>query len=175
MITSMVFTFVGVDKPGLIEEVSNTVSQHGGNWLESRMSQLAGQFAGIARIHIDSERREALSRALQALTDTGLQVVVAPQVDGANSQQRQLQLSLLGNDRPGILNELSRALATQHINVCEMNTRLTSAPMTADLLFEATATIEVPDGVDLAQLNDQLEHIANQLTVDISLEEADAT
>ena len=57
MSTSIVFTFIGNDKPGLVGKLSNTVSENGGNWLESRMSQLAGHFAGIARIQISNDKR----------------------------------------------------------------------------------------------------------------------
>lgn len=171
LITSMVFTFIGVDKPGLIEDVSNTVSQHGGNWLESRMSQLAGQFAGIARIEVNRDSAETLRRALEGLGDRGLRVIVAEQIERREPHHNLFQLSLLGNDRPGIIRELTQAMAQQQINVGEMNTRLTSAPMTAESLFEATATIEVPSGIDLAALSDQLDEIANQLTVEIAIEE----
>ena len=81
-----------------------------------------------------------------------------------------LQLQLLGNDRPGIIKELASALAALQVNVVEMNTNVTSAPMTADPLFQASASIQVPATVDLEDLSDKLDDIANQLSVDINLE-----
>ena len=76
----------------------------------------------------------------------------------------------MGNDRPGIVKELSSALASLHVNVMEMNTNVTSAPMSADPLFEATASIQIPASVDILDLSDRLDDIGNQLDVIINLD-----
>ncbi|WP_339339194.1 ACT domain-containing protein [uncultured Oceanicoccus sp.] len=171
MSTSIVFTFIGNDKPGLVEKLSNTVSEQGGNWLESRMSQLAGYFAGIARIQISNDKADQLRAALNALSGEDLSINLEDRaIDDNTSDYTNIKLSLLGNDRPGIVKELSSALAALQINVCEMNTNVTSAPMTAESLFAASAEIQAPITLDLAQLTDRLDEIANQLDVDIRLE-----
>jgi glycine cleavage system regulatory protein len=173
MPTSLVFTFIAADKPGLVERLAHTVSQHGGNWLESRMSQLAGQFAGIVQIAVDAQRRADLRAALLDLAGIGLTIVVADDTAAAAEiAQRHLRLSIIGNDRPGIVLEVASALAKRHINVLEMDTSITSAPMTAEPLFEAIAEIEVPQALNLSELNEQLDDIAETLTVDIALEES---
>jgi glycine cleavage system regulatory protein len=169
----MVFTFIGADKPGLIDKLAQTVSRCGGNWLESRMSELAGQFAGIVEVAIAESQEPQLRSALLALASDGLTVVVADrQAALDDSGYRRLRLSIIGNDRPGIVREVANALATRQINVREMDTSITSAPMTADPLFEAVAEIQVPQSLDLAELNDVLDEIAELLTVDIDLEES---
>ena len=84
---------------------------------------------------------------------------------------RQMQLSIVGNDRPGIVREVASALAGHRINVREMNTAVTSAPMSGDALFTATAKIDVPLGLNMAELQDQLNAIADALTIDIDLDE----
>ena len=170
---SLVFTFIGADKPGLIQRLSHTVSQHGGNWLESRMSQLAGQFAGIVQVAVDERHAGELRDALYGLAGEGLTIVVtADQSTRKESDCRRLRLSIIGNDRPGIVREVAAALAQRHINVNEMDTSITSAPMSGDPLFEAVAEIEVPKSLDIAELNTQLDAIADALTVDIDLEES---
>jgi glycine cleavage system regulatory protein len=169
--TSIVFTFIGADKPGLVERLSNTVAAHDGNWLESRMSQLAGQFAGITRVAITNDKADALRRALMNLSGDELTVVVQQgEAASADSASRTQQISILGNDRPGIVKEVSAALAAHHINVCEMASNITSAPMTADPLFEASVTIQAPASFDIDQLSDELDDIANELAIDISLD-----
>lgn len=171
MTTSIVFSFIGADKPGLVEQLSNTVSEYGGNWLESRMSQLAGYFTGIVRVQVVSSQHEALCQALQTLSSSELTVSIQQDNSSDSQPQRLLKLNLLGNDRPGIILELSSALAALHINVCEMDTNVTSAPMTAEPLFEAIAEIQVPAELDMHSLHERLEEIANELSVDINLEE----
>ena len=169
----MVFTFVGADKPGLVEKLSQTVATHGGNWLESRMSELAGQFAGIVKVEVGKDQAAALRTALLALCEPQFSVVVAESASESHAGNfRQLRLTIVGNDRPGIMREVSHALAARNISVSEMDTSITSAPMSGDLLFEAVARIQVPQALDLDELNAQLDTIANALTVHIDLEQS---
>lgn len=173
MTLPLVFTFVGADRPGLVEQLSATVAAHGGNWLESRMSELAGQFAGIVKVDVPTAQAQSLRAALLALSEHNLSVVVAQsQGDATPGAVRQLRLTILGNDRPGIMREVSHALAKRGISVSEMDTSITSAPMSGDPLFEAIARIQVPKTLDMDELNTQLDAIADALTVQIDLEES---
>ena len=63
----LVMTIIGPDRTGLVESVARVVAEHGGNWLESRMCRLGGEFAGILRIEIPAEKKSALLDALQKL------------------------------------------------------------------------------------------------------------
>ena len=169
----MVFTFVGADQPGLVETLSRTVAAQGGNWLESRMSELAGQFAGIVKVEVAPHQATALRAALLALSNQQLSVLVAPGPGAPHTPAlRTLRLSILGNDRPAIVREVAQALAARHINVREMDTSIRSAPMSGAPLFEAVARIQVPNTLDLAELRTQLDKIADALTVDIDLQES---
>src|SRR5512147_140185 len=97
----LVMTIIGRDRTGLVESVARLVAEHGGNWLESRMCRLGGEFAGILRIHVPSDRRAALEQALVKLP--GLTVVVKPDESAAALPESRLAtLELVGNDRPGI-------------------------------------------------------------------------
>ena len=174
MTTTMVFTFVGADKPGLVEQLAQTVGKHGGNWLESRMSELAGQFAGIVQVAVSEAQQPALRAALSALSGHDLTIIVAVAgTSGVGTDDcRNLRLSIIGNDRPGIVREVATALAARRINVREMETSISSAPMSGAPMFEAVVRIQVPRALDLAELNSQLDVIANALTLDIDLEES---
>lgn len=173
MTQTLVFTFVGADQPGLVERLSATVTAHAGNWLESRMSALAGQFAGIVQVEVPDAQAHALRAALLALSAQQLSVVVVAETGQAAETQpmRHLRLTILGHDRPGIMREVSHALAARHINVAEMDTSITSAPMSGDPLFQAVARIDVPKALDVDELNAQLDAIGDALTVQIDLEE----
>lgn len=172
MSTGIVFTVVGDDKPGLVDKLAQTVAANGGNWLESRMSELAGLFAGIVQVSVSAAQLPGLQTALEALSSDGLKVVVAVgKGAGAANSVRQMQLRFVGNDRPGIVREVASALAKHHINVLEMNTTITSAPMSGDALFTALARIDVPMALNMADLQDQLTAISDALTIDIDLEE----
>jgi glycine cleavage system regulatory protein len=169
--SSLVFTFLGQDRPGLVERLADIVSDHQGNWLESRMTQLAGQFAGIARVAVAEDNIDELSNALNSLNIEGLTIHIQP---GANPTARTVnntlcKLHILGNDRPGIVREVSRALKQQQINVIEMSSNITSAAMSGDPLFEAHVSAEMPAACDMDELEESLDQIAEQLSVDIVL------
>src|ERR1035438_347786 len=108
----LVMTVIGQDRPGLVDSVAALVAEHGGNWLESRMSRLGGQFAGILRVEVPSENESPLVAALKKLESRGLAVVVHPdQPKPLPASTRQSVLEIVGQDRPGIVREISHALA----------------------------------------------------------------
>src|SRR5436189_2198459 len=73
---SLVMTVIGQDRPGLVESVAAIVAEHGGNWLESRMSRLGGQFAGILRVEVPADDESSLLSALKQLEARDLTIVV---------------------------------------------------------------------------------------------------
>jgi glycine cleavage system regulatory protein len=165
-------TVIGKDRPGLVESIARIVAQHGGNWLESRMCRLGGEFAGILRIHIDSISEEALRRDLQGLQSQGLTVVTSlTQSTPVGGDGGMARLELVGQDRPGIVREISHALARQGINVEELATECTSAPMSGENLFKATARLRLPASCSVDALRKELERIGGNLLVDVSIEE----
>jgi glycine cleavage system regulatory protein len=166
---SLVMTVLGRDRPGLVRSVAALVAEHGGNWLESRMSRLGGHFAGILRIEAPLERADDLSRALQQLE--GLQIVVYPDQAAEPVQGRQQVLDLVGQDRPGIVRQIAKTLAAHGVNVEELDTECSSAAMSGETLFKAHALLKIPAECDPAALRRELERIAEDLIVDISLAE----
>ena len=169
MATYLVLTIIGDDKPGLVELLSETIARHSGNWLESNMAHLAGKFAGILRVSVDDLHADALVQDLQRLSSVLRLVVEKVSMTEPPARQRTLRLTLVGNDRPGIIKEISRALAAQHVNVEELTTQCSSAPMSGEPLFNAQALLKVPADLDLHDLQRQLERLADDLIVEINL------
>lgn len=169
MSTYLVLTIIGDDKPGLVEMLADTIARHSGNWLESNMSHLAGKFAGILRVSVADTHADALIQDLQKLSSTLKLVVEKVRLSDAPVRHRSLRLTLVGNDRPGIIKEISRALALQHVNVEELATQCTTAPMSGESLFNAQAELKVPADLDIHALQRQLEQLADDLIVEITL------
>jgi glycine cleavage system regulatory protein len=166
----LVMTGIGQDRPGLVESVAALVAEHGGNWLESRMSRLGGHFAGILRIEVPEEHEQPLVLGLKQLAARGLTIVVHPdQPEPASAAERLSTLEIIGQDRPGIVRQISRALARYGVNVEELHTECASAAMSGETLFKARARLSIPDACDTLALRQELEKIAADLIVDISL------
>ncbi len=166
----LVMTIIGPDRPGLVESVAQLVAQHGGNWLESRMSRLGGQFAGILRVEVPHEREQPLQQALQGLKGQGLTIVAHPdQPQLASPRARTNVLEIVGQDRPGIVQQISHALAKHGVNVEELLTECASAAMSGETLFKARARLSIPETCNTSELRRELEKIAADLIVEISL------
>ena len=173
--TDLVLTLIAPDRPGLVEAVAQVVADHGGNWLESRMIHLAGQFSGILRVEVPPDRAAALSKALESLASRGLRVIAAAATRepaaAAASVARVMNLDLVGLDRPGLVREISQLLAQHGVNVEELTTDRASAPMSGEMLFRAEARVKVPADVDPTRLRQRLERLATDLTIEIRLNE----
>jgi glycine cleavage system regulatory protein len=171
MATSYIVTFIGDDRPGLVEQLSRVIENNGGNWHESRLSQLGGKFAGIIRISLPAEKDLALEAELSALATSGISVrLTASGEKSAPVPGRDITLTVLGPDRPGIVREISCALAQREINVVEMQSQVISAPMSAEMIFSAHIDAWIPETTDTDGLADTLDEIANQMTLEIDLE-----
>lgn len=171
MLTTLVMTVIGADRPGLVRLVAASVADHGGNWLESRMCRLGGQFAGILRVEVEAEKADGLVRALQTLDQSGLRVILhtesgAPVVA---TEAVGVTLELVGQDRPGILRAVAAVLAAHGLNVEDLASQRVSAPMGGGTLFQATIRAAVPATANLAAVRSDLEKIATDLMVDLQL------
>lgn len=165
----LVLTVIAADKAGLVERIAQCIADHHGNWLESRMSRMAGQFAGILRVAVPSEFNLELVHALQGLSEHGIRVLVAESGEQLSSAWKPIAMDLVGNDRPGIVRDITRLLAAEGVNVERLTTDVRPAPMSSETLFHAEATLAVPLTLSLEVLQARLETLADDLMVELTL------
>ncbi|SDG54162.1 Glycine cleavage system regulatory protein [Pseudomonas benzenivorans] len=165
----LVLTVIAQDQPGLVERVAQCVADHGGNWLESRMSRMAGQFAGILRVAVPAEAQAELVDALQGLSAYGIRVLLADSGIEPSCTWKPILLDLVGNDRPGIVRDITRLLAENGVNLESLITEVVPAPMSSEPLFHAEALLAVPLGLSLELLQSKLETLADDLMVELNL------
>jgi len=172
MNTTIVLSVVSDDHPGIVKELSKLLASHGGNWTESSMLSLAGKFAGVLLASVPGEQAEAFIEGLAALERDGMQIVAQRSGLASHSDgEREFTLDLVGQDRPGIVLDITRILANYDVNVLELETHCQSASMSGESLFLAHARIMVPASVSSETLQNELEELANELMVDIKLGE----
>jgi glycine cleavage system regulatory protein len=170
----LVLTVIGDDRSGLVRALADVVTEHGGNWEESQLAELAGKFAGIVVVSVPQARAEEFATALSTL-DGLLEVSAHPGAEpGAEAPAQDaatdhLTIDLLGNDHPGIVREVSTVLSHHDLSIETMTTGTREAPMAGGLLFEAHVVIDVPAGSDTAALRADLERLAAELLVDIAV------
>jgi glycine cleavage system regulatory protein len=171
-VSAVTLTVIGRDHPGLVAALAERVAAAGGNWLESRMARLAGQFAGILLVEAPEEGVERLLAALRALDAEGLRVTAERgQGDGPPpAAARPLTLELVGHDRPGIVRSIAGTLAAHGVNIEELETAVATGSFSGESLFRARARLQVPAALAAETLQAALEAIGHELMVDVTLE-----
>ena len=165
---TLLLTVVGADRTGLVESVADRIAEAGGNWEESRLARLAGQFAGIVLVTVAAERADQLVAKVRSLDAQGVQVSAhVVEVRATEVVGEQMRIAVTGNDRPGIVRDVSRILAERRVNVEELTSSVESAPMAGGALFVARAVVRLPQGMQLTDLRSALEVLGNELTVDL--------
>ncbi|MGD9783207.1 MAG: glycine cleavage system protein R [Hyphomicrobiaceae bacterium] len=166
----LVLTVIARDRPGLIKAISETIARHDGNWIDSSMARLSGEFAGILRVAVPSACLAPLETALGRLGDAGIWVTIRKAEQQAEAHRgRHVRLEMTGVDHPGIIHEISAALAGLDISIDELETRVFAGSMSGEAMFEAKADIVLPESLDEGQLRERLEDIANDMMVDLTL------
>lgn len=173
----LVVTITCPDGPGIVQRVTDVVVAHGGNWEESRLARLGGDFAGIVMVSVPPERVDDLTTALVSLSNDEITVTVKGTSPGTPVARREghtlCLLRLEGADHEGIVHDVSAYLAKQGVNVESMETELVAAPMSASPLFHLEAQLDVPPSITVDKLRDNLKLIGDQLGVDIEVAPAE--
>lgn len=174
MPTPLVLTFVGRDRPGLVNAMSERVAAAGGTWLESRLVRLAGEFAGVVLVAAPEDRIAALQAALAGLEPSGLRVTISPSDAAmAPSSERLIGLSIVGHERPGIVRDVTQALTRLGVNIEEFSSGVEGEPFTGAEMFRADLRIRLPDGLAVEELRKTLERLAAEIMVDLSVGEGE--
>lgn len=166
--TTLVLTLVGADRSGLVSAVADVVAAHDGNWERSQLAELAGAFAGVVQVSVPDARTAELRAALAGL-DGLLSIAAHDGVEPSGSGgRRELVVSVLGNDRAGIVRDISAVLHRRGLSIEEMTTETRDAAMYGGRLFEARVVARSPEPDATAAVRADLERLATEIQVDIT-------
>lgn len=183
MTTTLVLSVIGDDRAGLVKALADVIAANGGNWERSHLSELSGTFAGAVVVTVPTDRADALREALAPLegllhvavhggADENARAGAARVPEGGATEDAPIsvRVELLGNDRPGIVGAVSGVLADHGLSVADLVSGTRPTPEAGGWLFEAVATATAPAGTDLTALQSDLEQLATEIMVDLTLE-----
>ena len=166
----LVLSVVGSDRPGLTKALAAAVLKAGGNWLESHLSRLGGLYVGSVLVELDTDGGQALRAAIAAVDADGLEVRIAPALEQpAEVPGETLRFSLVGQDRPGIVDQVTAALSALAANIETFKTWIGVEPHSGMPLFHMEAHLRLPPGLPAAKVQAALEAISGEIMIDISL------
>lgn len=164
----LVLTLVGDDRAGLVQTLADAVAAHDGNWERSELAELAGAFAGIVLVSVPDENLDSLTDELRSL-EGFLHVTPHTGVEAAPAEGDRFVFTVLGNDHPGIVRDITRTLVQCGLSIDRFTSRTLDAPMAGGTLFEATVSARLPAGADVAPAAAALEQLAGEIQVDLTL------
>jgi glycine cleavage system regulatory protein len=169
-ITSLVVTVMGADRPGIVRQLSERGERFGANWTASRLSHLAGEFAGMVHFEVPRDNAEPLAASLRGLESAGLKLVIArSESAGSSAGLRSVELELIGEDRLGIVSKLTGILADAGVSIEHMNTEIVGAHEAAKKTFKVSANLLVPKALSSEELQRRLEVVGREMMLDIAL------
>jgi methionyl-tRNA formyltransferase len=174
--TSLVVSIVGPDRHGIVSSLADRAQRYGANWTASRMTRVAGEFAGMVHFEVPVENADALANALRGLEASGLQVLVAKS-NGADvpATLRSVELELVGDDRVGIVSRLTKILAERGVSIENIHTEVVRSGGSSKQIFKVGAHLLVPTALSIDDLRTELGALAHEMMVDIALGERQAT
>jgi glycine cleavage system regulatory protein len=164
-----VLSTVGSDRPGLTQALAAAILSAGGNWLESHLSRLGGLYVGSVLVELDEAAVEDLRLAVLGVDAHGLEVRIAPSIEPPPISGETFDFGLVGQDRPGIVRQVSAVLASLDANIESFKTWITDGPETGAPLFNIEARLKLPPGLRAGAVQTALEEISAEIMVDISL------
>ncbi len=167
----LILSVIGSDRPGLTQAIASAVLSAGGNWLESHLSQLGGLYVGS--VLVEAGDADALRAAVSAVDAQGLDVRIAPAVETTGPEGQAVAFSLVGQDQPGIVHQVTAVLAGLNANIEAFETRMSVEPYSGAPLFHLDARLRLPPALDAEAVKAALETISAEIMVDISLTPAE--
>ncbi len=172
---SLVVSIMGADRHGLVSLLADRAQRYGANWAASRMTRLAGEFAGTVHLEVPRENADALEASLRQLASSGLQVVIArSDVATVPDSLRSVELELVGDDQPGIVSRLTKMLAERAISIENLHTEVIRSGVSGQQTFKIGAHLLVPAALSVEALQAELGALAREMMVDIALGERPA-
>lgn len=164
---SVILSVIGSDRPGLTEALAQAVLSAGGNWLESHLSRLGGLYVGSVLVEGDADK---LRMAVSAVDAAGLDVRIAPAGAGPAAAGETLAFSVVGQDRPGIVRQVTATISELGANIESFRTWLSTEAHSGAPLFHIAANLSLPAGLSAARVQDALEAISGEIMVDVAVE-----
>lgn len=169
----MVLSVVGSDRPGLTQALAAAVVSAGGNWLESHLSRLGGLYVGSVLVELAADGADRLGSSVRAVDAHGLDVRIAPAVEAPGEAGEALQFGLVGQDRPGIVSQVTAVLSGLGANIEAFETWISAEPHSGMPLFHLDARLRLPPERQAGEVQAALEEISAEIMVDISISAAE--
>ncbi len=168
-----IMTAFGIDRPGMVAEVTQLLYEHDCNLEDTSMTRLSDEFAMIFLFTGRGETlEEQLSRACRRLErEIGISAFFRLLEASPASPKKKVinkTLHVEGIDHAGIMYHVSKYLAGYDLNIRDLSSQLKFMPESGTAMYLIKIRIEVPEELDMKLLEQGLEELGDELHVDIA-------
>lgn len=168
----LVLTIIGRDRAGVVAELADVVRFHEANWKRSELAEIAGTFAGVVVVEVDDDRVDELLTNLLILREQGLHITAQQIEEPAEAPEAlDVRLRFTGDDRPGIVHEISTTISGFGINILRLGTVVGPTGTDGGNGFEITTHLSVPIVVDLDAVLDAVGTLTDNLGIALHVED----
>lgn len=168
----LVLTIIGRDRAGVVAELADVVRFHEANWKRSELAEIAGTFAGVVIVDVDDDRVDELLTNLLILREQGLHITAQQIEEPAEAPEAQnVRLRFTGDDRPGIVHQISTTISEFGINILRLGTAVEASGADRGSTFEITTHLSVASGVDLDAAIEAIEQLSGDLGIELHVED----
>lgn len=169
----LVLSALGPDRPGLVAEITEYLTERGANVEDSRMAVLGGEFGVLILVSGAPAEIDAIERDKAALVEkTGLEILLR-RTKSPEDHRRAASVPYLVTaealDHEGIVRAVSRALHGAGVNIVSLETSAYQAPVTGSPLFRLEARVDLPSSVTVGTLRKAMDAVAEAENLDIEV------
>lgn len=166
-----IFTAIGSDRVGIVDDLTGRILEEQCNVEESRMTLLGGEFAVMLLVSGSSARIAGLLSAASRIgADLGLLVATKQTTQPRQDPRlRPYQLESVSLDTPGIIHSITSLLRKHGVNIADLETETSAAPWTGAPMFLMRARLSLPPELSAAVLREELEALEAQQNLDVRL------
>jgi len=164
-----ILSAIGLDRPGLVDEVSKFIFERGGNIEDSRMANLRGQFAMMVLVTAPQSAMARIAGELGELAQQSrLHAELCPVQGNSAAAEPAMpyRLKATAMDQAGLVHRVANLLRKLNVNIESLETQLAAAPYTGAPMFEMELILSVPPSVHLNALRAELGQLCDELNID---------
>lgn len=166
-----VLSTVGPDRKGMADDIANIAIEFNCNIEDSKMSVLGGEFAVIMLISGDEKSIPELISKADILGKRFDMIINIKETSAPHTIEQGIpyMLESISMDTPGIVHGITQYLRELSINIEDLETDKSAAPLSGTPMFHMRAHIIIPPSVNLADFKDHLTDIEHEKNLDINL------
>ena len=168
----LVITALGGDRPGIVNELAENITEHECNIEDSRMTVLGGEFAVMLMVSGNWNTIAKLQDHLPSLEQPLGMTIITKNTESRQAADKILPYvaEVISLDHPGIVKNLANFFSTRHINIEEMATNCYAAAHTGTPMFSVHMEIGIPASQSISELRESFMDFCDNLNLDAVLE-----